>query len=255
VTSEARPHADLAEPARRWRNATQAAICDAIEPWAHGSIVRAERYPSYRDFNLVRVEDDPGMNVEALVAVADAALAGLPHRRLDFDLVDVGMALRAEFTALGWHSERIVWMHHGGTLPPGPRTEVEEVPYDAAADLRRAWHHEDHPGQDPSAHQADAREVHLSRGARTLALIEGRSPVAFAQLEHAGSEAEITHVYVHPEHRGGGRGTAVTRAAIEAAGDVSDLWIAADDEDRPKELYARLGFRPAWTSIEFALVP
>jgi hypothetical protein len=32
----------------------------------------------------------------------------------------------------------------------------------------------------------------------------------------------------------------MTRAAIEAAGDEHDLWIAADDEDRPKQLYARL---------------
>ena len=42
----------------------------------------------------------------------------------------------------------------------------------------------------------------------------------------------------------------MTRAAIEAAGDVRDLWIVADDEDRPKDLYARLGFRPVWTSME-----
>ena len=41
----------------------------------------------------------------------------------------------------------------------------------------------------------------------------------------------------------------MTRAAIEAAGDEHDLWIAADDEDRPKQLYARLGFRPAWTAM------
>ena len=47
----------------------------------------------------------------------------------------------------------------------------------------------------------------------------------------------------------------MTRAAIEAAGGVRDLWIAADDDDRPKELYARLGFRPAWTEMEFLLLP
>ena len=47
----------------------------------------------------------------------------------------------------------------------------------------------------------------------------------------------------------------MTRAAIEAAGDVRDLWIVADDEDRPKELYARLGFRPAWTTMEFTRWP
>jgi GNAT superfamily N-acetyltransferase len=63
------------------------------------------------------------------------------------------------------------------------------------------------------------------------------------------------HVYVHPECRGRGRGAAMTRAAIAAAAGVRDLWIAADDEDRPKHLYARLGFRPAWTAMEFLRLP
>ena len=90
---------------------------------------------------------------------------------------------------------------------------------------------------------------------QVLAVCEKGAPVAFAQLERDGAAAELTQVYVHPKHRGGGRGTAMTRAAIEAAGDVRDLWIAADDDDRPKELYARLGFRPAWTAMEFLLLP
>jgi hypothetical protein len=47
----------------------------------------------------------------------------------------------------------------------------------------------------------------------------------------------------------------MTRAAIEAAAGARDLWIAADDEDRPKELYARLGFRPVWTVLEVTLWP
>jgi hypothetical protein len=47
----------------------------------------------------------------------------------------------------------------------------------------------------------------------------------------------------------------ITRAAIESADNFVDLWIAADDEDRPKELYGRLGFRPAWTMMEFLLLP
>jgi predicted GNAT family acetyltransferase len=74
--------------------------------------------------------------------------------------------------------------------------------------------------------------------------------VAFAQLEHDGGSAEISQVYVHPEHRGTGLGTATTSAAIAAAGDVTDLWICADAEDRAKDLYTQLGFRAAWTVIE-----
>ena len=58
-----------------------------------------------------------------------------------------------------------------------------------------------------------------------------------------------------PTDRPDSGGTAITRAAIETAGDAEDLWIVADDEDRPKELYARLGFRAAWRAMEFLRLP
>jgi ribosomal protein S18 acetylase RimI-like enzyme len=245
----------VAARARAWRDAAQAAVCDVLEPWAHGTVVRATRYPSYYDLNVVRVEEDPAMSVEELVAFADEALAGLAHRRVDFDLVDAAEPLRAGFEAAGWRALRLLWMRREAKQPPGPEIAVEEVPYDAVHDLRVIWHREDFPDQDPDSYDHQSREVALRRGAQVLAVREGGAPVAFAQLERDGAAAEITQVYVHPEYRGGGRGTAITRAAIEAAGDVRDLWIVADDEDRPKELYARLGFRAAWTAMEFLRLP
>jgi GNAT superfamily N-acetyltransferase len=248
-------HDDVAARARAWRDAAHAAVCDVIEPWAHGTVVRATAYPSYYDFNVVRVEDDPGMDVDALIAVADDALAGHEHRRLDLDRADVADSLRAGFLARGWKATRLVWMRHVTPPPPGPQIAVQEVPYDAVHALRVAWHGEDSPGQDSSGYHAQAREVALRRHVRVLAVYEGEVPVAFAHLEHDGDAAEITQVFVHPDHRGAGRGTAMTRAAIEAAGDVRDLWIVADDEDRPKALYARLGFRPAWTTMQFTRWP
>jgi ribosomal protein S18 acetylase RimI-like enzyme len=247
--------ADAAALARDWRDATHAAVCDVVEPWAHGTVVRATRYPHYFDFNLVRVEDDPGMSVEELIAFADEALAGLAHRRMDFDLLDAARPLQAGFEAKGWKSVRLVWMRHEAPPPPGPEIAVEEVAYDAVHDLRVAWHGADFPDEDDRGYHAQAREVAMRRNALVLAVREGGVPVAFAQLERVGGAAEITQVYVHPEYRGGGRGTAMTRAAIEAAGDVRDLWIVADDDDRPKELYARLGFRAAWTPVELTLWP
>jgi GNAT superfamily N-acetyltransferase len=232
-----------------------AGICDVMEPWPHGTVVRATRYPSYYDFNVVRVEDDPRMTVEELVAFSDEALAGLAHRRIEFDMIGPADAVRAGFQSRGWEATRLLWMHHESPPPPGPDVAVERVPYDAVIELRTAWHREDYPDQDPAAYHAEAREVAMRRAVEVLAVREHGEPVAFAQLEREGSAAEITQVYVHPDHRGGGRGTAMTRAAIEAAGDVGDLWIVADDEDRPKDLYRRLGFRPAWTTMEFTRLP
>ena len=50
-----------------------------------------------------------------------------------------------------------------------------------------------------------------------------------------------------PEHRGTGLGRLVTSAALAAglALEPELLFIVADDEDWPKELYERLGFEPA----------
>ena len=246
---------DVAGRALAWQHSFHAAVCDVLEPWAHGTVARATRYPSYWDYNVVRVEEDPVMSVEKLAAFADSALAGLAHRRIDFDRAATAEPLRAGFEGAGWKALRLVWMHHELPAPDGTDVAVAEVPYDAVHELRVAWHQEESPGLDPGDYHENAREVAMSRGARVLAILEGPEPVAFAQLERDGDGAEITQVFVHPECRGGGRGTAMTRAAIAAATDVSDLWICADDEDRPKELYARLGFRPVHTTMEFLLPP
>ena len=246
---------DVERRAQRWRRAQMAAVCDVVEPWEHGTVMRATRYPSYYDFNVVSVEGDPGMGAERLVAVADERLAGLEHRRLDFELVEAGERVRRDLEAAHWEATRLVWMRHAAPLPPGPVLEVEEVEYDEVLDLRLAWHQEDFPLVGTGDYIANSREVSMTRDVQVIATRDGDDPVGFAQLERSDGGAEITHVYVLPAHRGSGRGTAITRAAIEAAGDVDDLWITADDEDRPKELYARLGFRPAWRAIEFLRAP
>ena len=244
---------DPAEKARAWRDATQAAVCDVLRPWTHGTIVRATRYPDYWDLNVVRVEDDPAMSVGELTALANEALAGLGHRRLDFDLPSAAEPRRAEFEARGWRATRLVWMRHEGPSPAAQQIPVETVPIDAVQELRAAWHQEDFPGHDPVRYPDQAREVAQLRHAQVVAARAGGAPVGFAQLERHGSAAEITEVYVGPEHRGAGHGTALTRAAVAAAieAGVEDLWICAEADGRPKELYSRLGFRPAWTTVEF----
>lgn len=245
----------MAARARAWHHAGQAAVCDVVEPWAHGTVLRATRYPDFWDFNVVRVERDPGMSFDALAAFADEALAGLRHRRVDFELAEAAAPLRPGIEALGWRTTRLVWMRHEAEPPPSSGFTVETVPYEAVRELRVAWHQEDFPGHDPGDFATQERTVALLHNAQILAVQEAGVPVAFAQLEHDGQSAEIAQVYVHPERRGRGIGTALTRAAIDAAGSVRDLWIVADDEGRPKELYARLGFRPAWVAVEALRLP
>jgi ribosomal protein S18 acetylase RimI-like enzyme len=253
--------------ARAWRSAGHAAVCDVVEPWAHGTVLRATHYPTYYDYNVVRVEDVPAIGAGELAAFADEALAGLNHRRLDFDVLSAGEAVRAELTVLGWRATRLLWMRHQRSPRPltadaqgregAPTVRLQEVRYDEVSELRTIWNLEDFGAARPEDHEhylIAGKEVALSRDAQVLAVCEGGRPIAFAQLERVWGGAEVSQVYVHPDHRGHGLGTAVTRAAIAAAGEVPDLWITADDEDRPKRLYARLGFRPVWRSMEFLLL-
>ena len=198
------------------------------------------------------------MDVESLIAFADTALAGLSHGRIDFDRIDVAEPLRAGFEAHGWVSHRLSWMRHERPEQRSPgraRLGPVEVGYGLVDHLRLAWHVEEHPDQDPSEYLEAAREVAQLRGARVLAVVDDDAAIAYAQLEQDGGSAEISQVYVGAEHRGSGLGTALTRAAIAAAGEVADLWILADDEGRPKELYSRLGFCPAWTTLELTRWP
>jgi GNAT superfamily N-acetyltransferase len=241
--------------AKRWRLDDLETVCDVIEPWDHGTVMKAPRFPTYYDYNVVWIEGDPGLSAAELIAVADEQLGEYEHRRLDFALASAGERPRAELEAANWEATRLLWMRHSGALPPGSSPAVETVDYDAVLDLRLAWHRDDFPEVDTIAYLANARELAMTRDVQVIASREGEDLVGFAQLVRSGDAAEITQVYVSAEHRGAGRGTAITRAAIEAAGDVGDLWIAADDEDRPKELYARLGFTPAWTGIEFVRAP
>lgn len=246
---------DVAVRARDWLHATQEAVCDSIEPWEHGAILRARRYPTYYNYNLVRVEHAADIDAQALASLTDESLAGLAHRRIDVEPIDCAEALRPELTAAGWRSMRLLWMRRESPASIEASVEVQEVPYDAVRDLRLQWHSEDFPEEESEQFHLAAREVAMTRDVRVLAVVEEGVPIAFAQLESAGEGAEVSQVYVRPDHRGHGRGTAITSAAIESAGEVGDLWIAADDEGRPKELYGRLGFRPAWTMMEFLLLP
>jgi ribosomal protein S18 acetylase RimI-like enzyme len=247
---------DEAARARAWVHDSQAAVCDVVESWEHGTVVRATRFPTYWDYNIVRVEDDAEIGADELVRFADEALAGLAHRRVGFEVVSAGEPIRGELEALGWKITHLVWMLHAGPAPAATGPDVEQVHWDAVRHLRLAWHAEDFPGVPlPAEHLDEARELEMHRNPQVFAAFEQDRPVAFAQLERSGDTAEISSVYVDRDHRGRGIGTALTQAAIAAAAELGDLWIVADDDGRAKEIYARLGFHPVWKLLDCLRLP
>jgi len=78
---------------------------------------------------------------------------------------------------------------------------------------------------------------------RVIAALVDGNPVAFAQVETHDGASEVAQVFVHPDRRGAGLGGALTSSAVRiGASAAPDVWICADRDDRPRELYERLGF-------------
>ncbi|MEA2195148.1 MAG: hypothetical protein QOG42_1582, partial [Solirubrobacteraceae bacterium] len=93
---------------------------------------------------------------------------------------------------------------------------------------------------------AHNRHIGELLGERCFAAHDGADVRAYAKLRHRDAVAQVEDVAVLPEHRGAGLGRLVTCAALAAglALEPELLFIVADDEDWPKELYGRLGFVP-----------
>ena len=237
-----------------WIRHEPEALCEHIEPWEHGTVYRTARYPRYSNLNVVCVTGGSDLDAGELSAFVARSLAGLEAYRVECEDADQAEPLRRDMEALGFVSMRLAWLRFEGA-PAEPGAGVAEVPYDEVEPLRAAWQGEDYPGVDSTEYLAQAREVRLKLGVRTLAMYEGPRAVAFAGIEPGRDEFEVAALYVTPECRGRGRGTALALAAIAAGGPARDVWICADDEDRPKELYERLGFAPVLTTTRFMRLP
>ena len=239
---------------RAWAHAIQGAPCDRVARWEHGTVVEAAKYPNVYFHNAVRVEEDVVLTADELMSLADAALGSRCHL-IVVERANAAAILRDELEKLGWLVLRQVLMIHDqplAALRPGP-TRVSAVDYDLVHELRVQWHAEDFPGVDPGGYFAEQRAIAEASDSTVLARVEKGRPVGFAEIKRIGDDAEITQVYVTPAHRGRGLGTALTGAAIEHHKALRRLWITADADGRPRQLYGRLGFRGAWESTEFLL--
>jgi GNAT superfamily N-acetyltransferase len=233
-------------------------VCDRIERWAQGTLVRATAIGSFWDFNLVRVEtSEVPLGARAIAAVADDWLDGLDHRRVEVEDEVVGTRLRPEFQEIGYSVERLLWMLREAEPPePVAGVRVEEVTLDDTRPLHEDWLIEEGIGLDSEFLDAE-QKLAAERGLRVLAVVEDSQPVAYLRVIQAGEEAEIDDVFCTPARRGAGLGTALLRAALrETAGaGARRTFIGADDAGRAKALYARLGFRPAWVQHTFTRRP
>jgi GNAT superfamily N-acetyltransferase len=178
--------------------------------------------------------------------------------------------VRDAFARAGWVGERLLWMRRTGS-PPGPRepaagaaspagasVRVEEVPFAATRDLRARWHRgEAWSGDDAAVERFLVLEQAVAerRRPRAFAVRDGDALAGFVSVWAPDGEAmEVEQAYVVPERRSDGLGAALVAAALRFVPRPVQ-WIVADDDGRPKRLYARLGFTPAWVQHGFVRRP
>jgi GNAT superfamily N-acetyltransferase len=208
------------------------------------------------DRNLLWVVGDAGGSSAAqLDAHAERLLDGhgMGHRRL---LVEPAADARLRNALVGrrYDPGSHLFMAHAGDAPAATAgIAVEEVGIDAvhAATERYLLTDPDTEyGRDPRTRHhllIHHREYGPRGGAeRRFAVVVEGEVVAWARLWRRGDEAQVEDVVCLAEHRGRGYGRAVVVAATRAALDEGAelVFIVADDEDWPKELYGRLGYEP-----------
>lgn len=232
------------------------------EPFTYGTAMFDERVPRRWDSNYLLVERLPDyVGAAELAAEAERlqATAGLTHRKLEVRDEGAGARLEPEFRELGWSVNRHLLMAlHREPDRPTDTSIVAEVDVEAlreprAEQLREyAWAED----EDVLAQLHQAKELFAKRvETRFFAVFEESRVVSWSDLYLAGDTAQIEDVGTLESHRGQGYARAVVQhAADEARSAGAELiFLVADDEDWPKELYRKLGYDELGLVYEFLL--
>jgi ribosomal protein S18 acetylase RimI-like enzyme len=241
--------ADVLERVQRFEREIEMAGSQTVES-PFGVAVLEPSLPRRHDSNYLLAERVPlGAGAQDLAAEAERILggAGVAHRAVFTFDEQLGTRLEPEFSELGWNVRRHIWMAQ--LREPERRADlsvVEEVDEDelrpgrTAEIVRYPW------GSEEVAKQLLDSKLLVAERARTrfFAVRADGEIVSWADLYVAQGVGQVEDVATKEEHRGRGYATAVVlRAADEARAEGADLvFLVADSDDWPKELYGRLGF-------------
>lgn len=209
------------------------------------------------DSNFLFLERAAG--ADEAIAEAERILggAGLDYRVLVTFDEELGERLRPTFEALGWRTQRHVFMAQlREPEKVGDRSIVRDVdeaalrPGRTREILAQPW------GRPDVAEQLLDAKILLGKRAETRFFgveVDGQI-VSWSDLYVAQGVAQIEDVATLSEHRGNGYATAVVlHAAEEGRKAGADLvFLVADGEDWPKSLYEKLGFDELASLFRFA---
>ena len=251
--------AELAS-ARAFLRALPLELAEETRPSTYGVAAFVHSLPRVYWLNLVSVEPGTRATADELAAEADRVQGpvGLAHRKVSvYD--DLGYDVEDGFRRLGWRVERHVVMTHErpGELAAGP---VDEVSF---ADLEDVWaagiRSEPWGADEDVVRQLVAAQHRRRLGAEVryfAARVEGEI-ASYCELFSDGETAQVESVMTLEPFRGRGLAKAVVSHAVREAHAARHglVFLVADDEDWPTELYARLGCEPRGHSPELTREP
>jgi predicted GNAT family acetyltransferase len=210
------------------------------------------------------VGDAAGLDARALAAEADRLMADRRHRQIVLE-GEKADALARDLRALGYDASRHLFLAHAGEAPPAPPVDVVQVSVEDLVRAEERYLREDPDtlfGRDDEtrAHLLEHHRTYGSAGAheRIFGVRDGAELVTWAKLWTRAGVAQVEDVVCLAPYRGRGYGRAVSAAAtrVALAGEPELLFIVADDDDWPKNLYGRLGYRPiGHTGVFVRLLP
>ena len=177
-------------------------------------------------------------------------MTGVDYRQIAVEHQQAGPGLELAFRAAGWKVERDVLMVLSGSADrPADTSVVDDAGEDEVVEMMRRWYEDDEPTPTEVDQLADyGRREGRALGDRLLGVRGGDGRLAaITKLRSDGRTAQVEDVYTVPEARGRGFARALISRATELAreGGHELVFIVADDDDWPKLLYGRLGFRSA----------
>ena len=213
--------------------------------------VFADELPLVRDMNLVWVDAVPETTERLLEEVERVqGGAGLRHRHLIVPDEAAGERLAPALASLGWTATRNQLMIHrrapDRSADLSLACEIGEPAIRAFTEvsLRR---HSGRDSEEATLQVAATKQVVAAAGARFFGVAVDGTLASVCDLYSDGPTAQIEAVMTLEEYRNRGLARAVVcRALAEAGAAGSDLvFLQAEEDDWPKDLYARLGFDAA----------
>jgi GNAT superfamily N-acetyltransferase len=236
---------------------------ERIVPFRFGRAYFNDSHPRVWYLNGLVVDGTQDVDAGELAAEAELLHtdAGQAHRRCSVHDDAVGVRVEPFFRRIGWKVEReLVMVYRGGGDRTVDTARVEELRREGMIPLREEigrgeeWADSD----DVVAEVLDANRLwEEAASARYFTVRVDGAPVAAADLYSDGRIAQVEAVATLPAHRGHGYASAVVLRAVEEALSAGHdlVFLTADADDWPKELYVRLGFEEVGRTWSFLRRP